>query len=422
MPRPHQSQVRLALFDAGVDRSWNPPTVASVIELYLDESRRLVRLGRFDPDRLAEQERYLASFASRWGTKEVRDAGNRDLTTWLSENPDWGTGESLNVAVDAVMACFRWAADPGVREIAASPFTCETESARPTIAQTIAWFDEHYPNKSQSPTADKQVRRVRKLFAAKHGSRYVDDCRPRMLTEFIAANPRIRSDWTRKGWCTTIQTVFNYAAELGFIVRNPFKGASYPEGPRGRDWTDEEFRAMLRASTPLFRRVLVMIRFSGCRPGECRAMEWKDLLETLSRAVLAEGKTKTKSVRTIRTNAVVVKLLVWMRKRWDRKSSFVFLNSRGRTWTISSFDQRVSRIRDKVGLPKDVKLNGGRHTFTTQALVNGVQMPELAVLLGHKSIAMIQKHYSHLSERHDHISEAAEQAIRAKPKGPGKAH
>lgn len=422
MSRKHQSSVPLALFDPGAERPWFEPTVAGVIELYLVEKSHSARLGLFDASRLAEHERFLRSFSDRYASKEVRDAGNRDLTAWLAANPEWGTGSALAAAVNAVLACFAWAADPGVREIQASPFTSETETARPTVAQAIAWFEQHYPKKSRSPVAERQCRRVRALFAAKHGLKFVDECQPRLLTEFIAANPRIKSDWTRKGWCATIQTAFNFASDQGFIARNPFKGASYPEGPRGRDWTDEEFRTMLRSTTAIFRRVLVMVRFSGCRPGEARTMEWNDLLDTLSRAVLDKEKTKTKSMRAIFTNTVVVKLLLWMRRNWNGKSSFVFLNSRGRSWTISSFDQRVMRLRLAAGLPSDVKLNGGRHTFTTQALVNGVPMPELAVLLGHKTTTMIQKHYSHLAEQGEHISKAAEQAIRAKPKGPGNAH
>lgn len=418
MPRPHQSQVRLSLFDPGVDRPWHQPTIAGVIELYLDESRRRAALDLFDPARLAEHERLLASFAAHCGGKEIRDAGNRDLTAWLAANPKWGTGSALSAAVDAVIACFRWAADPGVREIQSSPFTAESETARPTVKYVLDWFTEHDPGQPESPEADTERKRIRKLFAAAHGHRLVDECSPRLVTEFIDKQ-KFGSNWTRKRWNAAIQKPFNHARKKKLIGTNPFEGVSYPEGGKGRDWTDEEFRAMLRSSTAVYRRFLVMERFSGCRPGEGRVLEWPDIIRSLDRAVLARAKTKTKNERIIETNHVTLKLLLWLLKRRPGNETHVFLNSFGRPWSKNALTKRLRAIRVKAGLPKDLKLNGGRHTFATQSLLSGtVTMAELAELLGHKRTSTTENHYKHLSEKRGHLHEAAERAIRRRQK-PG---
>jgi integrase len=48
-----------------------------------------------------------------------------------------------------------------------------------------------------------------------------------------------------------------------------------------------------------------------------------------------------------------------------------------------------------------------RHTFTTDALANGVPDAQVAALLGHSNTAMLHKHYSHLTARLQALKEAA---------------
>jgi len=51
-----------------------------------------------------------------------------------------------------------------------------------------------------------------------------------------------------------------------------------------------------------------------------------------------------------------------------------------------------------------------RHSFATDALVNGVGIAQVAELLGHTSTEMVMRHYSHIAGKIDHMRDAAMKA------------
>ncbi|WP_449280338.1 tyrosine-type recombinase/integrase [Limnoglobus roseus] len=69
---------------------------------------------------------------------------------------------------------------------------------------------------------------------------------------------------------------------------------------------------------------------------------------------------------------------------------------------------QVGRLRKKLNLPADVCPYLIRHGFGTKAILNGVNGPTLAELMGHSSRDMIQKVYVHLADQHEHLAAAVE--------------
>ena len=51
-----------------------------------------------------------------------------------------------------------------------------------------------------------------------------------------------------------------------------------------------------------------------------------------------------------------------------------------------------------------------RHSFATQALVNGVGIAHVAELMGHVDTSMVRQHYAHLAGNVQHMREAAKKA------------
>ena len=51
-----------------------------------------------------------------------------------------------------------------------------------------------------------------------------------------------------------------------------------------------------------------------------------------------------------------------------------------------------------------------RHAFCTEALENGLDAVTVSVLMGHRDTTMISRTYSHLTQRHDHLRQAANRA------------
>ena len=143
-----------------------------------------------------------------------------------------------------------------------------------------------------------------------------------------------------------LQRPFDLAAQLGLIpFESLFKGLTFAEGQQGHNWTEDEYRVMLRYAKGHFRRMLVMIRFSGMQPGEVAALEWKHVRVEAKAIVLPEHKTawKTGKPRVIPLNHVMVKLLSYQKRHNPLNCRRIFCNSHFTPWTTKASRRRRCR-------------------------------------------------------------------------------
>jgi integrase len=156
----------------------------------------------------------------------------------------------------------------------------------------------------------------------------------------------------------------------------------------------------------------VFLRFAGARPGEARMLQWSNVQDEFETIILRQHKTsyKTDEPRRIFFNHVIVRLLVWLLAHGEQQSDYVFVNGHGRRWTIKALTKHFRAVCRRAGLPDDVKCHGGRHTFATNALMNGVDIATLAQLLGHSDVKSTQR-YIHLVNKQEHLNGAMNRAI-----------
>jgi len=260
--------------------------------------------------------------------------------------------------------------------------------------------------------------RVLHAFAADHGNLPLDDCRPSLLIEWIADRSEWRSDWTRQDACKSVIRAFNWSVRDRRISLNPFTGASWPGGEPLRPMTDAELNSLLRAVSPLFRRVLVFQAFTGCRPCEMAELKWKHIRLDLARGegviVLWQHKTRRTQrnprPREVQLTPPVLKLLIWLARSGAEPEQLVFQTSQGSPWNRNNLSQRVRRARRRAGVAEDCKLYGLRHAFGTRAILNGVDLKTLAELMGHTTTRCTER-YVHLAGQSAHLSRAANQAV-----------
>lgn len=279
-----------------------------------------------------------------------------------------------------------------------------------TVEEVLAWYDRH-EWRTFAPVAVREKRRLWGLFGATYGRALLAHCRPGHLTEFIAAQRGVHSNWTRRRIKATINKPFNVAIEAGLIGRNPFAGLRIPEGGCGRDWTAAEFRALLVIASPAVRRLIVFCRFSGARSGEARNLEWPQIRAEIDAIIQAKHKTAaaTGAPRRIYFNSVLAKLLTWL-ARHKTHATHVFTNHQGRPWTLGALTKHIRVLCRRAGLAEDVRLHGSRHAFATNAIVQGVDLATLAQLLGHRSVKTTER-YLHLVNQRAHLNAAMERAI-----------
>ena len=231
-----------------------------------------------------------------------------------------------------------------------------------------------------SPATLENARCILGLFAQAFGPRRLADCRAIDLLRWLKEQTQWRSAWTMQRALQTIKRPFNWALDVDLITgRNPFARARDVVGSsvrrHRRPMSDEHFQCLLRASDPALRRVLIFLKFSGCRPRELCTMRWSNVRFADGAAVLEEHKTakSTGRPRCIPLVPTTVKLLLWMRRH--RQASVIGLVERllrkgplkaselARQVAVYGVSHRgVARARAALGVRKE-RVAGGKEGY-----------------------------------------------------------
>jgi integrase len=237
---------------------------------------------------------------------------------------------------------------------------------------------------------------------------------PDDLEVWVLSQTTLTSDWTRRRWVAAVNAALNWAVrKKRLIPYNPVAGVRFRCGKRGRPLTDREFRAMLRHATDQrFRRLLLFLRYTGCRPNEAASATWNDV--DLDRRAIVLDKHKTEHVthepRVIYLPPQGVRLLSLIALT-DKHEGRIFVNAWGNPWGRSALSQRVQTIRRRSGIPRDAKLYGCRHAHATNAILSGVDIATLAQLMGHTGTRTTQT-YLHLAGKDAHLRAAVDKIKR----------
>lgn len=245
-----------------------------------------------------------------------------------------------------------------------------------------------------------------RFFVPDLGGMDASEIRPHHVGGFLAAHPTWNAT-TRAGVITTIKRVFRWAKRTGLIDLNPLADLEKPRARRREAIpTPEGARAALDGcTTEPFRDFLWVLHETGCRPGEARRIEAKDL-DLDHGHWRRPGKTtrRTGVLRTVHLTPALTERLRVLAGRWP--DGPVLRNTRGNPWTQSGINCAMRRLRARIGAGGELTPYGMRHLFVTDALASNVPIATVAELVGHRSTAMISRYYSHLSERAEHLKEA----------------
>jgi integrase len=232
------------------------------------------------------------------------------------------------------------------------------------------------------------VRDVRKMHLAQLERQLVKGYSPTTVRDTLAA----------------VQAVIAWAVRQDLLEINRLVGYEKPRGrSRTRVLSDEEFRTLLRHSDPAFRRFLLALRLTGCRPGELRNLRWSAVDLHRGLWIIQDHKTITRQrdpmPRVVPLCRPVVLLCRWLLVRNTAGGECVFLNARGRPYAKDCLVRKMERIRLRAGIQacagERIVLYSLRHTFGTEA-TGQVSDIELAELMGHTDTRTTRR-YVHLN-------------------------
>jgi len=190
--------------------------------------------------------------------------------------------------------------------------------------------------------------------------------------------------------------------EWEWMDSNPLRKVSRLQEANGRVryLSDDERPRLLRAAKasthPHLFAIVLLALTSGARKGEILGLHWKDVDLASTRAILHD--TKNRERRTLTLVPPVVKEFKKLKKVRRIDTDLIFTHPATGKPNPFYFDKAWREARDRAEL-KDFRFHDLRHSCASYLAMNGATTAEIAAVLGHKTLAMVQR-YAHLSDEH----------------------
>ncbi|WNX85216.1 site-specific integrase [Agathobaculum sp. NTUH-O15-33] len=240
----------------------------------------------------------------------------------------------------------------------------------------------------------------------------------------------------------TIRAIFHQAVKDGVIRRDPSEDISAPKATDGthRTITTEERAAALSvAETNRFGLAIKLMLCCGLRPQEAAALRWCDIDQVNRRLMIRHAVKKSGTIGEPKSSAgkrnIPIPPMLWDSFKFpDNLDAFVLTNTRGeyfsytsmrRAWSIFKREMDLAlgaeteknadgKTKTRYGVPvivksviaSDLDMYCFRHTYCTDLESAGVPLNVAKYLMGHSSIVLTSKIYTHMRE--DTLSSAAE--------------
>jgi len=259
------------------------------------------------------------------------------------------------------------------------------------VKDYLEWSKAH----KRSWDRDRQsLDHLQKFF----GDYYLTDITPKSVEEYRAwrktqttprGTPPTGPTLNREVRCLT--RLLRWAVDRGLLPDSPLKGIKMlPEGPPRVPSLDTETEARLLSALSSWTYLPVKIALhTGARANEILQAKWRDI--DLERGLWTIPDSKNLSPRTVPLNSELVELL----KPLQGLPEAYVVTRNGKPVPVEDLSKAFKRAVRRVGRP-DLRLHDLRHVFASRLLASGASLPEIAALLGHKTLS-ISARYSHAS-------------------------
>ena len=231
-------------------------------------------------------------------------------------------------------------------------------------------------------------------------SALIADCRDK-LSIGLVRNKTQRTPATVVRYLAALSVCLTYGVnEKHWIDDSPMRKVTKPTEPRGvvRFLSKEERTNLLAAckqsTNPYMYAVTVLALSTGARQGEIMNLTWDDIDLNRGRAILHETKNGERRALPITGHALDVLKELNKVRRIDTKLLFAGNNPDHPAELRKPW---IAALK-KAGI-ENFRFHDLRHSAASELAMNGATLAEIAEILGHKTLAMVQR-YAHLSEGH----------------------
>lgn len=245
------------------------------------------------------------------------------------------------------------------------------------------------------------------------GDKTLNRVTPALLVEL---RNRLRSEPNEKGQTRSGATVNRYmaamsaafgiaVAEWQWLKENPFSRVRREQEAKGRVrfLSPDERSSLLGACQDSQNKHLYLITVlalsTGMRQTEIMTLAWDQI--DFERKAVTLLKTKNGDVRVIPLVGLAAELLRDHGKVRKLKNPYVFPGrpTTGHQSANAKFPRRAWETAVAKAEIEDFNFHDCRHSAASELAMNGASLHEIAAVLGHRTLTMVQR-YAHLSEQH----------------------
>lgn len=210
----------------------------------------------------------------------------------------------------------------------------------------------------------------------------------------------------------TIKGIFRQAVKDELIRKDPSEDIAEPKAKDGthRSLSSEErAHALLTAQTHNFGLAVKLMLLCGLRPQEAMALRWSDVDRVNKRLIVRQAVKKDNTIAETKTSAgardIPIPPVLWNSLKFpDDLNQWMIKNLRNERHTYTSMRGGWKRFKKAAGI--DCDMYDLRHTYCTDLEAAGVPINVAKYLMGHSSIAVTSRIYTHMRE--DTLASAAE--------------
>ena len=260
--------------------------------------------------------------------------------------------------------------------------------------------------KTELPKYNEKEQKERKSkllwWKDKLGVYSLADITPPLIVECRDSLAETRAPATVVRYLAALSHSFKIAVnEWQWVQENPTRKVTRPTEPDWRiRWLDDDERIRLLAackesSSDWLYMCVILALSTGMRLSELMSLQWQDV--NLKDGFLILHKTKNGTRRRVPLSGLGLSLLHEHNKirRIDTPLLFPSISNSQQPIDIRSAFKYAMERADV----KDFHWHDLRHCTASYLAMNGASLPEIAEVLGHKTLNMV-KRYAHLSDGH----------------------
>ncbi|HVT14674.1 MAG TPA: site-specific integrase [Thermoanaerobaculia bacterium] len=243
-------------------------------------------------------------------------------------------------------------------------------------------------------------------WKGKLGAELLADLSPRLIAQWrdrLAERGGPRGGTTPatcNRYLAALSHVFTIAEkEWAWMESNPCRKVRRLTEPRGRVvyLSDEELGRLLESSRASRERrlypLVVLAIGTGARQAELMGLRWSDV--DLGRGSAILHHTKNGERRSLALTGLALDVVRGLAETRPAGREYLFASRRGGVeFPRDAWGEAV----EAAGL-EDFRFHDLRHCCASYLAMSGATAPEIAAVLGHKTLAMV-KRYAHLAEQH----------------------